>query len=131
MLDRCQRLAQRLGVDTYVEWLKFRPDLKTLLYKSDIAVSASRQEGVSRSLLMAMACGKPIVATDIRGQGELIAQGVNGYVVPLGDAISFAGACARLLTHPDIRQMGAMSRIMSLKYDVEYVKQRMAYIYGV
>ena len=131
MQGHYQRLAKRLGVDACVEWLGFRPDIKTLLYKSDIVVSASRREGVSRSLLMAMACGKPIVATGIRGQQELIADGVNGYAVPLHDARAFADACAKLLSHPDILQMGATSRIMSLKYDVEYVKQRMAGIYGV
>jgi len=131
MLGRCKRLAKKLGVEAYVEWLEFRPDIKTLLYKSDIVVSASRREGVSRSLMMAMACAKPIVATDIRGHRELIAEGINGYAVPLGDPCAFAEACVRLLCHPDILQMGAAGRIMSLKYDLEYVKQRMAYIYGV
>mgnify|MGYP003835783441 CR=1 FL=1 len=131
MLGHYQTLARRLGIDDYVEWLGFRRDIKTLLYKSDIAVSASRREGVSRGLLMAMACAKPVVATDIRGHRELIAEGVNGYAAPTGDAKAFACACAKLMTHPDLLQMGAASRIMSLKYDLEYVKQRMAYIYGV
>lgn len=131
MLGCYRKLAQRLGVEPYVEWLEFRPDLKTLLYKSDIVVSASRREGVSRSLLMAMACAKPVVATDIRGHRELVAEGINGYTVPPGDAKAFARACARLLTDPELLQMGAAGRIMSLKYDLEYVKQRMAYIYGV
>mgnify|MGYP000324325998 CR=1 FL=1 len=131
MRARYEKIARRLGIGEYVEWLGFRPDIKTLLYKSDIVVSASRQEGVSRSLLMAMACGKPLVATGIRGHRELIAGGVNGYAVPLNDAKAFADACAKLLAHPDILRMGSASRIMSLKYDVEYVKQRMAFLYGV
>jgi glycosyltransferase EpsD len=131
MLGRYMRLAKRLGVEDCVEWLGCRPDIRTLLYKSDIAVSASRQEGVCRELLMAMACAKPIVATDIRGQRELVTDGVNGYAVPLHDAKAFARACAKLLNDPEILQLGAMSRIMSLKYDVEYIKHRMAGIYGV
>lgn len=131
LLDRCKRLAHRLGVEDDIQWLGYRHDIKTLLYKSDIVVSASRQEGVSRSLIEAMACAKPIVATDIRGHRELIAEGINGYIVPLGDARAFADACAQLLADSDILQMGSASRIMSLKYDIEYVKQRMASIYGV
>jgi glycosyltransferase EpsD len=131
MLDTYKRLAKRLGVDSLVEWLGYRHDIKTLLYKSDIVVSASRKEGVSRSLIEAMACGKPIVATDIRGHRELIAEGVNGYTVPLGDAGAMARACAELLHHPDILEMGSASRIMCLKYDIEYIKQRMASVYGV
>lgn len=131
LLDAYKRLARRLGVDSRVEWLGYRHDIKTLLYKSDIVVSASRQEGVSRSLIEAMACAKPIVATGIRGHRELVAEGVNGYTVPLGDAEGMARACADLLNHPDILEMGSASRIMCLKYDIEYVKQRMASVYGV
>lgn len=53
---------------------------------SDLSVASSFQEGLPINLIEAMAMGNPIVATDVRGNNDAVEDGVNGYLVPVGDS---------------------------------------------
>lgn len=59
--------------------LGYRRDIHKLIALSDISVSVSRQEGLPVNLIEALAIGKPIVATDVRGNSDLVENGVNGF----------------------------------------------------
>ncbi|MBF0583316.1 MAG: glycosyltransferase, partial [Magnetococcales bacterium] len=68
-------------------------------------------EGIPNSLIEPMACGKPVVATDIDQVSELVVDGVNGFLVPPGNAMALANALDRLVTDPSLRrQMGQAAR---------------------
>lgn len=95
-----------------VEFLGHRSDVRELQQQADIAVLASTQgEGMPRALLEAAACGRPMVATDVPGSRELVEDGVNGLLVPAGDAKALAQAVLALLEAPERAcAMGAAAR---------------------
>ena len=67
-----QKLAQMLGVEKNFLFLGFRTDIAQLMQISDLAVSTSKQEGLPVNLIEAMCMGLPIIATDCRGNRDLI-----------------------------------------------------------
>jgi len=73
---------------------------------------ASHREGYPRSAMEASAMGLPVVATDIRGCRQVVADGVTGSLVPVGDGRSMAMALRELVESPAIRKaMGAAGRL--------------------
>jgi glycosyltransferase involved in cell wall biosynthesis len=98
-----ERLARRLGIAASVRFLGFRTDLGRLLGAADVLVSASRREGLPRVVMEAMAAGLPVVATDVRGNRDLVIHGETGMSVPPGKHASMAGALARLLRDGALR----------------------------
>ncbi|MBR5506644.1 MAG: glycosyltransferase family 4 protein [Clostridia bacterium] len=83
-------LAQRLGVSGQIHFLGFRSDVKELLEMSDIFLFTTRQEGLPRSMMEAMSASLPCVASDIRGNIDLIEDGKGGYLCPSTDYKAFA-----------------------------------------
>ncbi len=69
----------------------------------DVAVLSSRSEGLSNTLIEYAAAGLPIVATDVGGNGEVVAHGENGYLVPPGRPDQLADAIVQLLRDPALR----------------------------
>ncbi|MBR3143735.1 DUF1919 domain-containing protein [Candidatus Saccharibacteria bacterium] len=67
-----QKLANKLGVDKNVHFLGFRNDISELMQISDVAVSASKREGLPVNLIEAAMLGLPIVATDCRGNRDVV-----------------------------------------------------------
>ena len=78
---------------------------------ADVVCLPSRMEATSLSGLEAMACGRPLVATDVGGLPLIVKDGVNGLLVPLGDPSALAAALSRLLGDSALRQrMGTAGR---------------------
>ena len=91
-------------------------DVRALLHSARIFVLPSRTEGLSVAMLEAMAHGLPVVATDVGGAGEVVRDGVNGFLVPKEDAPALANAIARLLGNETLlTQMGNAARETFLK----------------
>lgn len=91
----------------------FTDDVRPILSAVDVVVLPSTyNEGVPRSLLEGLACGKPVITTDWRGCRETVRNGVNGYLVPPGNSMRLIEAMETLyLSSPSrLRQMGMMSR---------------------
>lgn len=104
LLEAAQaRLAQAGAADR--AWLPGdRSDIAELLPQFDIFALPSQAEGISNTLLEAMACGCAPVVTDVGGNPELVEPEVNGLLVPARDSDAFAAALARLVRDPDMRQ---------------------------
>lgn len=76
---------------------------------ADVVVQPSRWEGMALAPLEAMACGRPVVVTDVAGARESLPDGdAAGCVVPVGDAPALAAALLRLLTDPGLRRATAL-----------------------
>jgi len=105
-----------------VEWMGFRSDIAALLQASHIVCLPSYREGLPKSLLEALACGKPIVTTDVPGCREVVIDGVNGWRVPARDAAALAEAIGRLLGSAEQRHtMGAAGRRLA---ETEFAQTR-------
>jgi glycosyltransferase involved in cell wall biosynthesis len=86
----------------------FRPDVLSVHKAFDVFVMSSVTEGLGTSLLDAMACRKPIVATNVGGIPEVVVDGETGVLVPPRDPEALAAAIGRLLGDPQLRErMGA------------------------
>ncbi len=96
------------NLEKHVILAGFRPDVLSLHKAFDIFVMSSVMEGLGTSLLDAMACGKPVVATNAGGMPEVVRDGETGILVPPRDDRALAQAIIRLLKDESLRQrMGA------------------------
>lgn len=78
---------------------------------ASVVVLSSHSESFGKVLVEANACGKPVVSTATSGAKEIIQDGVNGYLVPIGDAQALADKIIYLLEHPDAaKKMGERGR---------------------
>ncbi|MGC3996227.1 MAG: glycosyltransferase [Anaeromyxobacter sp.] len=119
-----ERLAGQLGVAGRVLFAGFRRDGPALLARSAVAVSASHAEGISNSILEAMALRLPVVATAVGGTPELVRDGVNGFLVPPGAPGALARRLLDALADPRrARRMGARGRrIVEAEFDVRQMR---------
>lgn len=103
-----ERQTRELGLERRVLLPGFRPDVLSLLKTCDLFVMSSVMEGLGTSLLDAMACAKPIVATEVGGIPEVVVNGETGLLVPPRDADALAHAIMTLLTdEPLARQVAS------------------------
>jgi glycosyltransferase involved in cell wall biosynthesis len=109
-----QQIAPRLstgGIAQRVNTLGWIPDMRQVYLDADILVCSSRQEAFGRSLIEAMECGIPVVATRSGGPEEIVEDGVTGLLVPCEDPRGLASAISRLLDEPLLaRTMGQRGR---------------------
>lgn len=125
-----KRQARQLGMEGRVLLLGYRTDVRELLKASDIFVMPSRREGLSRSIMEAMASGLPCVVSRIRGNTDLIRAGISGELCGPDDADEFAAALKKLVESRETRErMGAFNRSAIREYDVKIVKREMEEIY--
>ncbi len=88
-----------------------RDDVPELLRAMDVFALPSQAEGISNTILEAMACGLPVVATDVGGNAELVVEGETGRLVPANDPQALAAALRELLDNPQrINAYGAAGR---------------------
>lgn len=96
--------VEQLSIGTNVHFLGMRQDVPRLLSLLDIFILPSLSEGLSLALLEAMASGKPVVATRVGGNPELIDHGKTGFLVQSEDARDLAANILKLLSDPETMQ---------------------------
>jgi glycosyltransferase involved in cell wall biosynthesis len=105
--------ARARGLATAVHWLGPLPaELMPEVYRAaDAFVLPSHNEGLSCSVLEAMAAGLPVLATDVGGHAEILETGRNGYLIPPRDSHALVSALRDLLSSPEARaRLGAAAR---------------------
>lgn len=128
--EKLEALANEKGVSGRVHFLGFRTDIRELMASSDIFLFSTLQEGLPRSMMEAMACGLPCVASSIRGNIDLIEDGVNGFLCSSTDAKEFACALKKLYDDSNLRSdMGNRNIQIIKEYDIEVVKKEIQDIY--
>ncbi len=86
---KCQKLVKKLNLEEQIHFIGFRKDIPELLKISDLAVSSARQEGLPVNIMEAMYVGLPIVASNCRGNRDLVQDNINGYLINLNDQDKF------------------------------------------
>ena len=125
-------LIQRLGLGARVHLLGSRSDVPDLLPLFDAFVLSSVMEGVSLTLLEAMAAGLPVVATRVGGTPEVVADGESGILVEAGTPEALSSALLSVLADAHVRQkMGARGREIAFrKFDIGRMVDEYGAIYG-
>jgi glycosyltransferase involved in cell wall biosynthesis len=104
-------LASDLGLGNGVLFTGLRRDVADLLPAFDVACLSSRNEGVPVAVLEAMAVGIPVVATDCGALRDVVLDGEQGYLVPVGDSAAMADRLRTLADDPVLRRrLGAAAR---------------------
>jgi glycosyltransferase involved in cell wall biosynthesis len=96
--------AEASGVGEAIDFLGFRQDMESVYADAEIYVQTSRYEALSIALVEAMASGLAVVATDVGETRALVHDGVNGYVVPVGDTDAIVARVDTLLGDRDLRE---------------------------
>jgi glycosyltransferase involved in cell wall biosynthesis len=127
------RLAEKLGVTNRVRFLGERMDIPAVLASLDISVVTSNSESLSNVILESMASGKPVIATRIGGNPELVREGETGLLVPPQDVHALVHALEILLTRPHLRQeMGQEARrVARADFCINRICQRYEQLYGL
>ena len=102
----------------YIQWLGYREDIKTLLIRSHIVVYPSYyREGVPKSLIEAVAIGRPIITTNSIGCRDTVEDGINGFLIPIKDSKALAEKLRILIDNAELRNvMGMNSRKIAERY---------------
>jgi glycosyltransferase involved in cell wall biosynthesis len=129
--DRLLHFAEQLEFRDYVRFVGSRADAASLLHLADVFWLASDFEGLSNSLMEALACGKPAVVSDIPPNRELVTHGREGFIVDAGDAVAYTEFTRQLFDDPErASQMGTAgtARMMS-QFSLKQMVERHALLY--
>lgn len=108
-----------------IEYLGPLSDVREALRKCSVYVLPSYREGTPRTVLEAMAIGRPVITTDAPGCRETVTDGLNGLLVPVADTDALIDAMLRLATDPAARNEMAVASLARAraKYDVKKVNE--------
>jgi len=114
------------GLGDRLRLLGYRDDVAAIVAAADIFVLFSQFEGLPMSVIEAMLCGLPVVASDIPGLREQVEHGTTGFLVPRDDVPALAGALKKMVAEADLRAtMGAAGRMRAMRmYDEKLVVAR-------
>jgi glycosyltransferase involved in cell wall biosynthesis len=129
-VDFIKSEAMRMGLGDRVHFLGFQPDVPSLLLRIDVLVSTSHRESFGRTLIEAMAAGKPVVATRSGGPEEIVVEGECGYLVDVGNIEAIANRMARILGNPSLAlALGNAGRQRAVeRFDLAYTTQEIVRI---
>lgn len=114
-----------------VHLIGFRRDVNQILASSDIVTLVSKQEGLPKCLMEAMACGKVVVATNVRGSRDLVEHESTGIVVGLGDDASLVQSFVTVLQSDRLRlEYGRNGQKKVQNYSLQIVLREMDEIYS-
>jgi glycosyltransferase involved in cell wall biosynthesis len=123
--------AERLGLAKHVIFTGMRSDVGDLLTMSDLFVLPTLGDVLPTVVAEAMAAGLPVVASNVGGLPEMVADGSTGLLVSSASAAELADACARLLDDPELAHgMGRAGRVLAReRFDVRGQADRLGALY--
>jgi glycosyltransferase involved in cell wall biosynthesis len=128
--DKLFSLGKRYEIEKNLHFFGYRTDIPELLKSCDIFVMPSYREGLSRSLMEAMAAGLPVIASKVRGNVDLIVDGVGGFLRTPDDIEGFAESINILVQNNSLRIEMKNNNLETIKKcDIENVKKGMLEIY--
>lgn len=125
-------LAGKLGISGQVHLLGYRKDVPELNYAADVFCFPSLREGLGLAAIEAMACGLPLITSDMHGINDYSADGVTGYKCAPTNAAGFADAIDKLVNDPLLRKkMGQNNKLLAKKYEISAINLLLGEIYGL
>lgn len=124
-----KKLAEKLNVADSIHFLGYRNDISKICNCADLFVFMSHQEGLPVALMEAMACGLPAICSNIRGNTDLIEDGVTG-LISNDDPKDLAKAIDGIREDKNLRDRLAATALQKIKhFDLSSVEEEMKHIY--
>ena len=120
--------TENLSISSRVVWHGFCPDARNKIVKAGMYILSSDFEGISNSMLEAMAMGIPVISTDcpIGGSATYIRDGENGLLVPVGDKDRLAQAMLQLASDSELAtRISANGAKIREQYPVEVIADKL------
>lgn len=129
--EKLKNLCASLDVENQVHFLGFRSDIKELLNASDIFLFTTKQEGLPRSMMEAMASGLPCIASKIRGNTDLLENTDGGYLCESTDYKDFAERINIFANDKNLRENAGKSNLITIqKFSTDTVSKDLKEIYS-
>lgn len=130
LYDQLTSLIDSLGLHNRVHLLGFRNDVISIIKSCDIFIFPSKQEGLPVAIMEAMACGVPVICSDIRGNSDLIKSGINGYICKTNISQEYIELIYKLLNNKKLMSdcVSVNHNIMK-QYDINNIKKILMQIY--
>lgn len=127
-----QKIVEEKKLDKNIHFLGFRKDIPQLLNVSDLAVATSKREGLPVNILEAMYVGLPIIATNCRGQRDLVKDGENGYLINLNDINKLSSVTTKIKkNYSEVKEKAMKVNCESIKqYKLDCIVKKMKKIYN-
>ena len=103
-MKSCVQLVNQLGLRDRVLFMGNQENVVPLLSVADLFLLPSEQESFGLAALEAMACGAPVISSDVGGLAEVVVEGETGYLCPMGDVESMAGKAIQLLRDTEMHK---------------------------
>jgi glycosyltransferase involved in cell wall biosynthesis len=131
-LESMKKFVSQENIEGKCLFLGFRRDIAQILSISDMSILLSYHEGLPVCLLESLSAGKPIIASDIRGNKDLVDEGVNGFLVDVDD---FEATSKKLLwavnNRDKLLEMGVKSQQMASQYDINNILPKIKDLYKI
>lgn len=121
LMDVHKELAKELGVGDRVVLTGYRTDVADFYKMADIFLFPSFREGLPVSVMEAMACGLPIIATNIRGSSDIVKETMNGKLLKPNDVDGFANAISVFRNEELLNSISKINAQEAMKYDLNTV----------
>lgn len=130
ILDDVKKYIKDKNLQENIHMLGFRTDINELISATDIGILMSYREGLPRNIMELMACKKPVIGTDIRGIRDLVQDGVNGYLVKVGDIKGTADSIEKIYIDKNLLDNMSSNAYESIQiYSVDKVVNQLQVIY--
>lgn len=128
--DSLIALSNQLQIQDKVQFLGFQPNIELYLSAFDIFCFSSKEEGLGTSVLDAMACGLPVIATQAGGIPEMVEDGKGGYLVPIQSPEEFSEKILILLQNESLRKsMGEFNKKKVQEFSITQTIQKTYQVY--
>lgn len=130
--DYLIQLSKDLGVSEQVHLLGYRNDVAELNCSADVFCFPSYREGLGLAAIEAMACGLPIITSNVHGINDYSDDGVTGYKTAPTNVDGFADAIQKLIINPDlVNKIGHYNVNLAKKYEISQINFMMKNIYDL
>lgn len=127
--EELEGYAQKLGLGDRVRFMGYRNDVPDFYTMSDLFLFPSLQEGLPVSVMEAMASGKPVICSRIRGNTDIVEDGVNGFLIDPHSPQSIALAIARLEDSGKREEIAGNNREKAGQFDLRRIVEQYREIY--
>ena len=130
LMDDLNEYIKQRNLSNRVHLLGYRRDVPALYKSADLCCFPSIHEGLPVALMEAMACGLPIVCSNIRGNNDLIEDGESGFLVETNDVDAYVKSIKKIVENPTMQQQFGEKSLLSVNnFSLEIVLKEMRSFY--